>query len=83
MEHDAQRGVYVARGNVRITQPDRVLSADWVGFSATTRQGLASGNVVVIEGEDVLRAEVLQFQIDSVKGVVFDGSLEGEQHAAS
>jgi lipopolysaccharide assembly outer membrane protein LptD (OstA) len=54
-----------------------VLSADWVGFSATTRQGLASGNVVVIEGEDVLRAQVLQFQIDSVKGVVFDGNLEG------
>jgi lipopolysaccharide assembly outer membrane protein LptD (OstA) len=77
VEHDAQRGVYVARGNVRITQPDRVLSADWVGFSATTRQGLASGNVVVIEGEDVLRAEVLQFQIDTVKGVVFHGSLEG------
>jgi len=77
VEHDAQRGVYVARGNVRITQPDRVLSADWVGFSAITRQGLASGNVVVIEGEDVLRADVLQFQIDSVKGVVFKGSLEG------
>ena len=79
VEHDAQRGVYVARGNVRITQPDRVLSADWVGFSATSRQGLASGNVVVIQGEDVLRAEVLQFQIDSVKGVVFDGSLEGSK----
>jgi lipopolysaccharide assembly outer membrane protein LptD (OstA) len=77
VEHDAERGVYVARGNVRITQPDRVLSADWVGFSATTRQGLASGNVVVIEGEDVLRAQVLQFQIDTVKGVVFHGSLEG------
>ena len=79
VEHDAQRGVYVARGNVRITQPDRVLSADWVGFSATSRQGLASGNVVVIQGEDVLRAEVLQFQIDTVKGVVFDGSLEGSK----
>jgi LPS-assembly protein len=77
VEHDAVKGVYVARGNVRITQPDRVLSADWVGFSAATRQGLASGNVVVIEGEDVLRADVLQFQIDDLKGVVFDGKLEG------
>ena len=70
-------GVYVARGNVRITQPERVLSADWVGFSSATRQGLASGNVVMIEGDDVLRADVLQFQIDSAKGVVFDGKLEG------
>jgi lipopolysaccharide assembly outer membrane protein LptD (OstA) len=77
VEHDALTGVYVARGNVRITQPDRVLSADWVGFSAQTRQGIASGNVVVIEGQSVLRADVLQFQIDTVKGVVFDGSLEG------
>src|SRR5262249_29552832 len=41
------------------------------------RQGVASGHVVVIQGEDVLRADVLQFQIDSAKGVVFDGSLEG------
>lgn len=78
VEHDAQRGVYVARGNVRITQPERVLSADWVGFSSETRQGIASGNVVVIEGDDVLRADVLQFQIDSAEGLVFRGSLEGE-----
>jgi lipopolysaccharide assembly outer membrane protein LptD (OstA) len=77
VEHDAQRGVYVARGNVRITQPERVLSADWVGFSSETRQGLASGNVVIIEGDDVLRADVLQFQIDSAKGLVYRGNLEG------
>jgi lipopolysaccharide assembly outer membrane protein LptD (OstA) len=77
VEHDAQRGVYVARGNVRITQPERVLSADWVGFSSQTRQGVASGNVVIIEGDDVLRAQVLQFQIDSAKGLVFEGNLEG------
>jgi lipopolysaccharide assembly outer membrane protein LptD (OstA) len=77
VEHDAKRGVYVARGDVRITQPDRVLSADWVAFSSQTRQGIASGNVVVIEGDDVLRADVLQFQIDSAEGVVFKGQLEG------
>jgi lipopolysaccharide assembly outer membrane protein LptD (OstA) len=77
LEHDAQRGVYIARGNVRITQPERVLSADWIGFSSETRQGLASGNVVIIEGDDVLRADVLQFQIDSQKGLVYRGSLEG------
>lgn len=77
VEHDAARGIYVARGNVRITQPQRVLSADWVGFSSQTRQGLASGHVVVIEGNDVMRADVLEFHLDSAKGLVFGGNLEG------
>ena len=31
----------------------------------------------MIEGDNVLRADVLQFEIDSVKGVVFGGNLEG------
>lgn len=75
VDYEKERDVYVARGNVRITQKERVLTADWVSFSNTSRLGLAMGNVVVHEGGDVLNADVLHFQVDDLRGVVLDGRL--------
>jgi lipopolysaccharide assembly outer membrane protein LptD (OstA) len=77
LDHDSTTGVYVARGNVRITQPDRVLTADWMTFSPATSQALATGNVVVIAGDDVVKAEVLQFRLDNLEGLLFDGEIGG------
>lgn len=77
LDHDSTAGVYVARGNVRITQPDRVLTADWMTFSPRTSQALATGNVVVVAGDDVMKAEVLHFRLDNLEGLVFDGELGG------
>jgi len=77
IDTDAVRGIYTARGNVRIIQPTRVLRADLIVFSAITRQGVATGNVLVIDGEDTLNADVLQFQIDTLEGVVFGGEVGG------
>jgi lipopolysaccharide assembly outer membrane protein LptD (OstA) len=77
LDHDSTTGVYVARGNVRITQPNRVLTADWMAFSARSSQALAAGNVVVVDGEDVLKAKVLQFRIDNLEGLLFDGEVGG------
>ncbi len=76
LEYERGRDLYVARGNVRISQPDRTLTADWVAFSNQTGRGLATGNVVVTEAGDTLYADVLVFEVDSLRGVVFEGRLD-------
>lgn len=76
VEYDKERDLYVAKGNVRVTQTGRTLTADWVTFSNQTRQAVASGNVVMVEGGDTLRASFVQFRLDSFEGVVFDGNLD-------
>ena len=54
LEYEAGRDLYVASGNVRIRQTDRVLRADWMAFSDATRQGVASGDVVYTDGTDTV-----------------------------
>ncbi len=78
VEYDRDRDLYTARGNVRITQTGRTLTADWVTFSNVTRQGVASGNVVIVEAGDTLHASFLQFGIDTLQGIVFDGRLDAQ-----
>ena len=78
VELGAGGDVYIARGNVEITQPDRTLTADWVMFSNSTQQGVAAGNVVLLEGEDQLFGDVLHFEVDDLKGIVLKGTLLAE-----
>jgi len=76
LEFDQARDLYVAEGDVVITQGGRSLRADWVTFSNVTRQGVASGHVVLQEGQDILRSDFLQFNVDDIRGTAFDGRLE-------
>lgn len=79
VEYLNERDIYVARGNVKIEQEGRTLTARSVIFSNTTRQGIASGDVVVVEGSDTLHADLLHFDVDSLDGVVFHGRLESDE----
>ncbi len=80
VEYDRGRGLYIAEGDVVITDAEgRRLTADWVTFSNRTRRGVASGNVVVVDGADTLQADFLQFDVDSFTGVVYRGHLESEE----
>jgi lipopolysaccharide assembly outer membrane protein LptD (OstA) len=76
VEYEKARDLYVAKGNVVITQEGRTLEADWLTFSNATRRGVASGNVVIHEGSDTLRAEFVEFEVDALKGVMLQGRLE-------
>lgn len=67
--------VYIARGNVRIEQEGRVLTAQRVFFNQETRQGVASGDVEVVEDGDTLVSDFLQFNVDTLRGTVFKGEL--------
>lgn len=70
--------LYVARGAVQVAQDGRVLTADWAAFSNETRKGMAIGNVIAREGEDVIHARAMRFQVDQQVGLVLGGSIESE-----
>jgi lipopolysaccharide assembly outer membrane protein LptD (OstA) len=78
ISYERGRDVYTARGHVRIVQPGRSLSADWVAFSNTTRRGVASGNVVIEDQGQKLDADVIHFQLDDLRGILLGGRLEGK-----
>ena len=71
--------IYVAEGNVRIEQEARSLSADWIAVSLVTRQGLARGNVRLIDGDQSATAQVMSFDFDTLTGKMIDGEVETGQ----
>ena len=78
VEYQADRDAYVVRGNVEITQQGRRLTADRVLFSNRTGVGVASGRVVITEGEDTLTSDLVQFNANDLTGVVFRGRLDSK-----
>jgi lipopolysaccharide assembly outer membrane protein LptD (OstA) len=73
---DRKRELYEAFGDVQLIQGDRELRADWMVFNSETGRGVASGNVRLTRGRDVLNASFLDFDADDLQGVVYDGVLD-------
>ncbi|MBW2267533.1 MAG: LPS-assembly protein LptD [Deltaproteobacteria bacterium] len=82
MEYESRRKLYVARadadGRVVLRQKERTLSASWVAYSRITRRGVASGDVVISDGRDELHAAFVEFDIDTLEGVMFDAEMAAE-----
>lgn len=74
--------LYVARGTVQVAQDGRVLTADWAAFSNETRKGVALGNVVVREGDDIIHAQAMRFQLDAEVGLVLAGNVDSRDFRA-
>jgi len=81
--YERNGAVYTARGNVQVAQEGRVLTADWAAFSSETRRGVALGHVVAREGDDIVRARAMRFQLDEDKGLVLGGSVESAEQEFS
>jgi lipopolysaccharide assembly outer membrane protein LptD (OstA) len=88
LEYERARDVYVARGNVRLVQEGKTLSADWISFSRRGGRGVASGNVIFSNGADTIFSSFVEFNITTLQGVLlmahFDDSenrfrMEGEE----
>ena len=77
ISYERARDVYIARGNVRIMQPGRSLPADWVAFSNTTRRGRRERQRGDRGRGQKLDADVIQFELDDLRGVLLGGRLEG------
>ena len=87
LEYERERDVYVARGNVRLVQEGKTLTADWVSFSRRGGRGVASGNVVFFDGTNTIYSNFVEFNLTTLQGVLlmahFDASenrfqMEGE-----
>ena len=76
IEYEADRELYVADGRVRVVQGERRLRARWLAFSRTTRIGVAEGDVELFDGPDRLRADFMVFDVDTLQGMLFQGSLD-------
>ncbi|MEX2205152.1 MAG: LPS assembly protein LptD [Myxococcota bacterium] len=78
--YDSERDIYEASGNVRITQAGGgVLTTQWIVFSGTTRTGIATGDVRVIDEQNTVRAEFVAVDLDSTVSVAVRGSLDNPQ----
>lgn len=76
IDFDDARGLYVAKGHVRVDHGLRRLRAGWVAFSKQTRIGVAEGDVQLEDGPDQLRASFMVFDVDTLQGMLFQGSLD-------
>ncbi len=88
LEYERARDVYVARGNVRLAQRGKTLTANWISFSPRGRRGVASGNVVYSDGADTVYSNFVEFNLTTLQGILlmahFDASenrfrMEGEE----
>ena len=80
--HDEERGIVTARGNVEVSQDDRVLQADAVAYDMNTNTVVATGAVILHEptGEVihssrvVLENELKDGIIENLRMMLSDGS---------
>src|SRR5262249_34244006 len=75
-DYQRDRDLYVARGGLVLRRGERRLSADWVAFSPSTGRGVASGNVVLSDGHDTVHTSFVDFDIDDMRGVMYDARFE-------
>jgi len=76
IDYEQKRNLYVAQAHVRLAQSDRSLKARWVAFSTATRIGVAEGDVELLDGTDVLHADFMVFDVDTLQGMLFQGALD-------
>lgn len=79
IHYDSEDLVYTAEGRVRIVQKDRALTANWVLLDSESRIGVASGNVVLRDESEVIHADFMEFNIDSLAGIVYRGRFENQE----
>ena len=59
-----------------IVSGGRSIQADWIAFSTLTERGVASGNVRVADEDDTLQARFVEFNLETLEGVVFGADLD-------
>jgi LPS-assembly protein len=73
--YDQKGGFISLEGAVRIFYKNTTVQADKVIFYDQTKDVEAVGTVVLTEGEDILRCDRLELNIETKKGVVYKGRL--------
>jgi len=76
LDYERGRDLFVATGSVVVRRGERQLTADWVVFSPSTGRGVASGDVVLSDGNDTLLTRFVEFDVDDMQGVMFDARFD-------
>jgi len=75
IEYDQRANVITARGAVKITRGDMVLTADTVKVNRTTQVADAQGSVVVVDPQGTISADVLTLDLVNETGGMDKGSV--------
>ncbi|MBW2039389.1 MAG: LPS-assembly protein LptD [Deltaproteobacteria bacterium] len=75
LTYDQKGGFISMEGEVEIVHKGASVRADKVIFYTETKDVVAEGRVVLKEGEDVLRCDRLEFNIETKKGMVYEGRI--------
>jgi LPS-assembly protein len=75
LTYEQQGDAISLEGAVRILYKDMTVQADKVIFYDKTKDVVAEGKVVLTEGEDILRCDRLELNIETKKGTVYQGKI--------
>jgi LPS-assembly protein len=73
--YDKTEDSYVAEGKVEVWEGNRKLAADRVFLNARTSEAEATGNVILVQEEDVLHSESMKINLETNLGIIIQGSL--------
>ncbi|MCP4037217.1 MAG: LPS-assembly protein LptD [bacterium] len=76
LEYQAPSELFVAEGRVRIVSGDRSIDADWVAVARGSQRGVASGHVIYRDGGEELHSEFLQFDVETLRGLIYQGRID-------
>lgn len=72
---DPDTNLYIAEGNVEVTQGTRVLSSDRATYNKETKDVRAEGKVTLVQDGDIVSSEAIEINMDSKKGIIRHGRL--------
>ena len=73
--YDRTEDSYLAEGKVEVWEGNRKLAADRVFLNGRTNEAEAIGNVILVQGEDVLRSARMKINLETNLGIIIQGSL--------
>ncbi|HTO55783.1 MAG TPA: LPS assembly protein LptD [Myxococcota bacterium] len=78
--YDSERDLYEATGDVKIVTTDgRTMTSDWALFNGTTRTGVASGNVVLVDAQNTVHAQFVAVDLRSTVTVAMNGTMDSPE----
>ena len=73
--YDGKEDTYTAEGKVEVWDGNRKLVADRVFLNSRTNEAEATGNVILIQGQDILRGARIKINVETKLGIIIQGSL--------
>lgn len=75
LSFDPDTNLYIAEGNVEISQGNKTISADSATLNKDTKNATAKGSVVLMDNGDIISCESMSINMDSGTGALKDGKL--------